>query len=102
MELVTVQQWPQAEQAFRQVIAMGDCLPQPWSNLGMCLVMQQRYDEAEGALKRALEIDPDYQLARHNLALLAKTRRSGPPSEMKVTHPFEGHQLKKSITFRED
>ncbi len=31
---------------------MGDCLPQPWGNLGICLMMQERYDEAEAALKR--------------------------------------------------
>lgn len=91
------QQWSLAEQAFRQVIQMGDCLPQPWGNLGGCLIMQQRYDEAEAALKRALEIDPNYRHARDNLALLPQTRRLGHPPRMQITHPLEGRQIKKSI-----
>ena len=53
----------------------------------------------EAAWKRALEIDPDYELARVNLALLPETRRQGPPKSFKMVAPFEGHDLKKSITF---
>jgi len=64
--------------------------------------MQQRYDEAEAALKRALEMDPDYELARHNLANLPAARRSGLPPEMEVPHPFKGRKLKQTITFREE
>ncbi len=79
--------WEGAEQALRDTIAMGDCLPQPWGNLGLCLVMQQRYDEAEAALKRALEIDRRYMPARINLAALPETRRSGPPSVIGVIDP---------------
>ena len=100
VELMRTQQWSLAEQAFRQVIQMGDSLPQPWGNLGGCLIMQQRYDEAEAALKRALGIDPNYRHARDNLALLPETRQLGHPPTMQITHPFEGHQLKKSIVFR--
>ena len=56
---------------------MGDCLPQPWGNLGICLMMQERYDEAEEALKRALVIDPKYAIAKNNLAALPKPERLG-------------------------
>ena len=62
--------------------------------------MQQRYDEAEAALKRALEIDPNYRHARDNLALLPQTRLLGHPPIMQITHPFEGRQIEKSIVFR--
>src|SRR5258708_8771655 len=58
LQLMEAGQWQEAEQAFHTSIDMGDCLPQPWGNLGICLMMQERYDEAEAALKRALVIDP--------------------------------------------
>ena len=99
LKLMANHKWSEAEAIFRRVIAMGDCLPQPWANLAGSLLMQKRYDEAEAAWKRALEIDPDYELARVNLALLPETRRQGPPKSFKMVAPFEGHDLKKSITF---
>ncbi len=63
-------------------------------------MMQERYDEAESALKRALVIDPKYSLAKKNLAALPETRRTGPPPEIvDIKEPFKGHKLKQSITF---
>ena len=94
--------WKEAEQAFRASIAMGDCLPQPWGNLGISLLMQERYDEAEAALKRALEIDPEYALAKSNLAALPESRRLGPPERVEITEPFRGSKLKQSITYLKD
>lgn len=91
-------QWSEAEQAFRASIALGDCLPQPWGNVGMCLIMQERYDEAEAALKRALAIDPKYTVAKNNLALLPETRRNGPPKIFAIQDPIAG-KVKQSITF---
>src|SRR6266568_2121572 len=92
-------EWEEAEQAFRASIAMGDCLPQPWGNLGICLMMQERYDEAEAALKRALVIDPRYTLAKNNLAALPEIRRTGPPAMVDIRDPFKGSKLKQKITF---
>src|SRR3989475_11693704 len=88
----------EAGQAFQASIAMGDCLPQPWGNLGICLMMQERYDEAEAALKRALVIDPKYTIARKNLAALPETRRTGPPAIIDIKDPFRDSKLKQSIT----
>lgn len=82
--------WQESEAAFRQSIAMGDCLPQPWGNLGTCLMMQDRFDEAESAYKRALEIDPGYALAKQNLEGLAHWREH--PEEKpiyQITSPFK-------------
>jgi tetratricopeptide (TPR) repeat protein len=89
----------EARQAFQSSIDMGDCLPQPWGNLGVCLLMQERYDEAEGALKRALEIDPDYTIAKNNLSALRISRRTGPPARVELTEPFKHSKLNQSITF---
>ena len=97
--LMEAGEWEQAEQAFRASIAMGDCLPQPWGNLGISLMMQERYDEAEEALKRALVMDPRYTLAKNNLAALPEIRRKGPPPIVDIRDPFKSSKLKQSIAF---
>jgi tetratricopeptide (TPR) repeat protein len=99
LQLMEAGEWEKAEQAFRTSIAMGDCLPQPWGNLGICLLMQERYDEAEVALRRALVIDPRYTLAKNNLAALPEIRRMGPPPIVDIRDPFKNSKLKQSITF---
>ena len=99
LNLMDAKKWEEAGQAFRASIVMGDCLPQPWGNLGICLMMQERYDEAEAALKRALEIDPKYTIAKNNLAALPNFRRTGPPDFVVMNEPFKHSKLKQSITF---
>jgi len=101
MKLMEEGNWEQAGKAFEASIAMGDCLPQPWGNLGISLIMQERYDEAEAALKRALTIDPDYAIAKSNLASLPTIRGEGPPI-IETTQPFKGSKMKQSITFLRD
>ena len=59
VQMMAQHRWAEAEPIFRQSIAMGDVLPQPWGNLGICLLMQRQFDAAEAALRRALEIDPE-------------------------------------------
>jgi tetratricopeptide (TPR) repeat protein len=98
MKSMQAGKWSEAEQAFKASIAMGDCLPQPQGNLGICLLMQERYDEAEAALNRALAIDPTYSIAKNNLALLAESRRTGPPNIMGISDPFRNMKKKQSLT----
>src|SRR6266699_7246566 len=99
LTLMEAERWEEAGQAFQASIAMSDCLPQPWGNLGICLMMQARYDEAEAALKHALEIDPQYTLAKNNLAALPEFRRTGPPDLVALNEPYKHSKLKQSITF---
>jgi Flp pilus assembly protein TadD len=99
LQLMEAGDWEGAEQAFRTSIAMGDCLPQPWGNLGISLMMQERYDEAEAALKRALTMDPGYTLAKKNLAALPEIRRTGLAPIVDIRDPFKTSKLKQSITF---
>ena len=88
IQLMRREKWAEAEQAFRRVIEMGECLPQPRGNLGLALLMQKKYDEAEAAFKRALEIEPDYDLAKQNLAMLPMIRQSGETPQIVLRDPF--------------
>ncbi|MBN1991883.1 MAG: tetratricopeptide repeat protein [Anaerolineae bacterium] len=88
IQLMRREKWAAAEQAFRRVIEMGECLPQPRGNLGLTLLMQKKYDEAEAAFKRALDIDPDYDLAKQNLASLPLTRQTGHTPALALREPF--------------
>jgi protein O-mannosyl-transferase len=45
------------------------------TNLGICLAQAQRFEEAEAALRRALEIDPAFARGYTNLGALALTMR---------------------------
>lgn len=99
LKLMEAGKWEEAGEAFQHSIEMSDCLPQPWGNLGISFMMQERYDEAERALKRALEIDPKYTIAKQNLAALPEIRRIGPPDIVEIAGPFKGAKLKQGITF---
>jgi len=92
------EKWQEAEAAFRKSIELGDCLPQPWGNLGICLVMQDRFDEAEEAYNHALKIDPKYRIAKQNLESLDYWREH--PDEKpgyRITSPFQ--DVKTNVTF---
>lgn len=84
MDLMRRSKWEEGERMFRQIIEAGGRLPQYWGNLGVSLIMQARYDEAEVVLKRALEIDPTYPIARDNLEKMPLIRQT--PSPSKGTH----------------
>jgi tetratricopeptide (TPR) repeat protein len=88
VQVMAQQRWAEAQPLFRQSIALGDVLPQPWGNLGLCLLMQRQFDAAEAALRRALEIDPDYTIARQNLAGLPAIRASGKLPAMRINKAF--------------
>jgi tetratricopeptide (TPR) repeat protein len=102
LKLIEAQRWSEGEEAFRASIALGDCLPQPWGNLATCLLMQEHFDEAEAAWKRALEIDSTYDLAQQNLKLLPKFRKEGAPSYFQVRDPMKEAKIKQTITFHKE
>ena len=61
-----------AESGFDAVIKLVPSHYQSWSNLAVTLLMQQRRDQAERCLRRALELRPDYDVARRNLTMLER------------------------------
>lgn len=99
MSMTKKGRWKEAEEVFRQIIEMGGKLPIYWGNLGVSLVMQLRYDEAEAAFKHALEIDPSYTFARNNLEKLPDVRQAGGPLGVEVTELVPKKNLRQTITF---
>jgi Flp pilus assembly protein TadD len=79
--------WSKAADLFRRVIEMADVIPQPQGNLGLCMLMMGKYEEGERALRRALEIEPGYEFAQHNLKMLERMRREGGKADSVVVPP---------------
>jgi tetratricopeptide (TPR) repeat protein len=58
-----------AEALARQATACSDgCIDEAWFNLGGYLLSARRYGEAAECYRRALDIDPDYDIARERLS----------------------------------
>lgn len=65
----------ESEAAYREALRLDPLHdPSAWNNLGFLLLEQQRLDDAEAALDRALALDPDLVLALVNRATLALLR----------------------------
>jgi len=101
MSLTKQEKWPEAEVLFRQLTESGNNIPQYWGNLGVCLMMQSRFDEAEEALKHSLAIDPDYPIARDNLKKLPEVRRSKRPIGLQLINAEEEENDRQSLTLFE-
>jgi tetratricopeptide (TPR) repeat protein len=99
-EYMEAGRWVEAEQSLRAAIAIGDYVPQFWANLGTCLIMQERYDEAEAAFKHALQLDRWYTLARHNLRNLPEVRRNGPPKILGVSDSSKRVNFTKFVEYK--
>ncbi len=63
--------------SFQRVVELAPNNPRAWGNLGVALAFLGKYDEAEAALQKALDIDPTYEPARLNLAHLRNAREQG-------------------------
>jgi tetratricopeptide (TPR) repeat protein len=60
----------EAANGFEDVLALVPRHYPSWGNLGAAYLALERHQEARRCLERALELNPDYTLARHNLELL--------------------------------
>jgi tetratricopeptide (TPR) repeat protein len=101
MDLVRQEKWSEAELLFRELTETQSRIPSYWGNLGICLIMQQRYDEAKEALKQALIIDPDYSIARDNLQLLPELQRSKRSIGLKLMNLAQDEDVKQSLALYE-
>ena len=62
------------EASWREAIEQAPNNPAAWNNLGSWLAERGRTSEASQAYQRALALDPDYGVARRNLARLGPAR----------------------------
>ncbi|HEY1349137.1 MAG TPA: tetratricopeptide repeat protein [Ktedonobacteraceae bacterium] len=99
--LVRQEKWPEAEELFRRLTETGGQVPSYWGNLGVCLMMQSCYAEAEAALKEALALDPDYPVARDNLRKMAEARRARRPLAHKLINLEREEDEKQSLSLYE-
>jgi tetratricopeptide (TPR) repeat protein len=60
-----------AQRGFEEVLELVPRHYPSWGNLGAAYLALQRHQEARRCLERALELNPDYTVARHNLELLS-------------------------------
>ena len=86
-------QLDEAEQAFREALALDPRLDRAWYGLGLVLIQRQRFDEAVTALKRNTELQPMspygwYQLARVHMD------RQQPEEARKIIRHLEGFEPK--------
>jgi tetratricopeptide (TPR) repeat protein len=59
---------------FEEVLRLVPRHYPSWGNLGAAFLALERREDAMRCLRRALELNPDYAVARQNLALLEETR----------------------------
>lgn len=71
-----LRRFPEAEAAFRQVIALKQDFAIAWNNLGNALLHQEQVDQAIKAYEKAIALDAAYASTMTNLgnALLARRR----------------------------
>lgn len=68
-EALEQQDYPQAIQLYRRVLALDDRAAAAHYNLGLALFEMQAYDQAAESFERALALYPDQPAAHYNLAL---------------------------------
>lgn len=62
--------WEAAERAYRAALAIDATDYGSWNNLGIALVNQRRFSDAEQAFQRSIGLAPEDDLARRNLESL--------------------------------
>ncbi|MBN9522896.1 tetratricopeptide repeat protein [bacterium] len=65
----------QAEGVLQELVRQQPGHPAPWFHLGRTLEGRQKYDEAETAYRRAIDLKPDLAEAHHNLGGVLDARQ---------------------------
>jgi tetratricopeptide (TPR) repeat protein len=64
------QMWREASAAYGELVRLEPWNAEHWNNLATIYVQMALYNQAESALQRSLQINPDYRTARDNLQAL--------------------------------
>lgn len=73
--------WPQAIADFQKCVKLNAKHPQTWGNLGLCYAQAGRKAEALSAFDRALDIDPNYEPAMVNKAVVESLQDGAKPDQ---------------------
>lgn len=65
---------PAAIEKYKQALLLRDDLPSAWNNVGVCLMAQNNYFEAQQAFIRAAELSPHDPRPYENVGLLYQNR----------------------------
>ena len=65
-----LKRYEEAEQAYRQAIALDPKYAYPWNNLGNVMKDLERYEEAEQAYRQAIALGPEYAYPWNGLGIL--------------------------------
>jgi tetratricopeptide (TPR) repeat protein len=76
-DLMEKQQWQKAIEKFEQVVAKSSRNAPPFGNLGICYMQLGDTETALKMFDRAIEIDPEYEPAHLNKALLEVRMENG-------------------------
>ena len=66
----------EAENAYRQAIKVDPRFHDPNNNLGVLFIAQLKFGNAEGQIRRALQINPESSIARLNLRVARYAREN--------------------------
>jgi tetratricopeptide (TPR) repeat protein len=69
-----------------------------YNNIGVSLLQLRKFDQAEAALNEAVRLKPDFELAKNNLAWLARER----PSAQAATDPasYDGQMMRSLAAYQ--
>ncbi len=90
--------WNDAVSVLRQAVSIYPLSPDYWNNLGYLYTLHKQYGQAEDAYSQALAINPDLQIARHNLSALVRQARQPEPAVLKGLDML--NELKRRIAAR--
>lgn len=88
--------WGRALAGFRAAAAKNDRNAPTHGNMGLCLAWLGRKAEALAALDRALAVDPDYQPARTNRAVVERMEEGRPLGVDFMSIDYARQQLERS------
>lgn len=74
---LSASRYDEAMTSFHEVLQLVPRHYPSWGNLGAAYLAMDRMDEAVQCLRRALELNPNYSIARDNLALIHQSEQAG-------------------------
>lgn len=94
-------EWEKALTGFQEVVAVNPKHPQSYGNMGICYAYLGRKQEALAAFDKALELDPDYEPALLNRAVVVSLEEGEKlaPSAFESVEYYKDYSIRKKSLF---